>query len=441
MDAREFGGPLAWRTRAMEALDTSRRRLLDLLRPLPPGVLVEQHSELMSPAVWDVAHVANYEEQWLVRALGEPGLSGPETDRLYDAFRNPRKIRGALPLLGVDEAFAYAARVRARALRRLEAVTDEDLARTGPLLDGGFVYGMVAQHEHQHVETLLATLQLVTSTRIDPVPSEEPALTRRSTAEPEVHIPGGPFQMGSVDAWAYDNERPRHEVNVPAFFLDRHPVTNGQFLTFMEDGGYATRAHWHEAGWAFRGAEQLEHPLFWRRADGGWERRRFATWEPLRLDEPVCHVSWYEADAYARWAGRRLPTEAEWEKAAAATPAGATRRWPWGEAPPDRTRANLWPQGGHPARIGAFPAGASAFGVEQMVGDVWEWTSSDFHPYPGFRAFPYPEYSAVFFGSDYKVLRGGSWAVAPEAVRNTFRNWDYPIRRQIFAGFRCARDA
>ncbi|HET9158041.1 MAG TPA: DinB family protein, partial [Myxococcaceae bacterium] len=292
MDAREFGGPLAWRTRAMEALDTSRRRLLDLLRPLPPEVLVEQHSELMSPAVWDVAHVANYEEQWLVRALGEPGLSGPETDRLYDAFRNPRKMRGALPLLGVDEAFAYAAQVRARALRRLDAMTDEDLARTGPLLDGGFVYGMVAQHEHQHVETLLATLQLVTSTPIDAVPSAEPALTRRAAAEPEVHIPGGPFQMGSVDAWAYDNERPRHEVNVPAFFLDRHPVTNGQFLAFMEDGGYANRAHWHEAGWEYRAAEQLEHPLFWRRGDGGWERRRFATWEPLRLDEPVCHVSW-----------------------------------------------------------------------------------------------------------------------------------------------------
>jgi iron(II)-dependent oxidoreductase len=259
--------------------------------------------------------------------------------------------------------------------------------------------------------------------------------------EREVHIPGGPFEMGTADAWAYDNERPVHEVHVAGFFLDRYPVTSGQFLAFMEDGGYANRAHWLDAGWAFRQAEGLEHPLFWRRSDSGWERRRFGAWEPLRLDEPVCHVCWYEADAYARWAGRRLPTEAEWEKAAAATPSGQLRRYPWGDAPPDATRANLWPRGGHPARVGAFPAGASAFGVEQMIGDVWEWTASDFHPYPGFRAFPYPEYSAVFFGSDYKVLRGGSWAVAPEAIRNTFRNWDYPIRRQIFAGFRCARDA
>ena len=440
MDAREFGEVLAWKTRALEALETSRRRLLDLLRPLPPEMLVTQHSELMSPAVWDVAHVANYEEQWLVRALGEPGLFGPEIDRLYDAFRNPRRTRGKLPLLGVDEAFAYAARVRTRALRRLEAVSDEGLARTGALLDGGFVYGMVAQHEQQHVETLLATLQLVTSTVLEPLPSQLPA-PLRSVLPAEVHVPGGPFQMGTAEAWAYDNERPRHEVNVPSFFLDRYPVTNGQFLAFMEDGGYANRAHWSEAGWAFREAEHLEHPLFWRRAAGGWERRRFGTWEALPPDEPVCHVCWYEADAYARWAGRRLPTEAEWEKAAAATPAGTVRRYPWGDGRPDRTRANLWPLGGHPARVGAFPAGASAFGVEQMIGDVWEWTASDFQPYSGFRAFPYPEYSAVFFGGDYKVLRGGSWAVAPEAIRNTFRNWDYPIRRQIFAGFRCAQDA
>ena len=440
MDAREFGGTLAWKDRALQALATSRARLLDLLRPLPPAVLVAQHSPLMSPAVWDVAHVANYEEQWLVRALGESGLSGPETDRLYDAFRTPRRIRGELPLLGVEEAFAYAEQVRTRALRRLEAVNDEDLARTGALLDGGFVYGMVAQHEQQHVETLVATLQLVTSTVLDPLPSEV-RLPERSVLAREVHVPGGPFEMGNEEAWAYDNERPRNRVHVPAFFIDRFPVINGQFLAFMEDGGYANRAHWADAGWALREAERLEHPLFWRRTRAGWERRRFGTWEPLRLDEPVCHVCWYEADAYARWARRRLPTEAEWEKAAAATPEGRSRRFPWGDAPPDLSRANLWPQGGHPARVGALPAGASAFGVEQMIGDVWEWTASDFKPYPGFRAFPYPEYSAVFFGSDYKVLRGGSWAVAPDAIRNTFRNWDYPIRRQIFAGFRCARDA
>ncbi|HUM10318.1 MAG TPA: ergothioneine biosynthesis protein EgtB [Myxococcaceae bacterium] len=440
MDAREFGGTLAWRTRAHEALGTSRRRLLELLGRVPTGVLAAQHSPLMSPPVWDVAHVANYEEQWLLRALGEPGLTGPETDRLYDAFRNPRDTRGALPLLGLEEALAYAEQVRARVLRRLDALDDETVARVGPLLDGGYVYGMVAQHEQQHIETLVATLQLVTSTALDPLPSEASS-PNRAVLPREVLVRGGPFEMGSDEAWAYDNERPRYQVNVPAFLIDRFPVTSGQFLAFMEDGGYANRRHWTDAGWAFRAGEQLEHPLFWRRSGEGWERRRFGTWEPLRLDEPVCHVCWYEADAYARWAGGRLPTEVEWEKAAAGTPEGKTRRFPWGDAPPDVTRANLWPAGGHPARVGAFPTGASAWGVEQLLGDVWEWTASDFQPYPGFRAFPYPEYSAVFFGAEYKVLRGGSWAVAPDAIRNTFRNWDYPIRRQIFAGFRCARDA
>ena len=439
MDAREFGGTLAWKLRAHQALGTARRRLLDLVARVPAGVLAAQHSPLMSPPVWDVAHVANYEEQWLLRALGEPGLTGPETDRLYDAFRNPRPTRAELPLLGVDEAFGYAEQVRGRVIRRLRAIDDEAVARIGPLLDGGFVYGMVAQHEQQHIETLVATLQLVTSTALDPLPCELPS-SNRAGLPPEVLIPSGPFDMGSDEAWAYDNERPRHAVNVPAFLIDRFPVTNGEFLDFIEDGGYANRAGWAEAGWAFREAEQLEHPLFWRRSGARWERRRFGTWEPLPLQEPVCHVCWYEADAYARWAGRRLPTEAEWEKAAAATVDGTVRRYPWGDAPPDGTRANLWPVGGQPAPAGAFPAGASAWGVEQLLGDVWEWTASDFGPYPGFRPFPYPEYSAVFFGPEYKVLRGGSWAVASDAIRNTFRNWDYPIRRQIFAGFRCARD-
>src|SRR5262245_61728206 len=321
----------------------------------------------MSPAVWDVAHVANYEEQWLLRALGEPGIRGPETDRLYDAFRTPRRIRGELPLLGAKEALAYAEEVRTRALRRLEVVNDEDLARNSALLEGGFVYGMVAQHEQQHVETLLATLQLVTSTVLDPPDSEVP-LALRSVLPREIHIPGGPFQMGTDEAWAYDNERPRHRVEVPSFFIDRFPVTNGQFLAFMEDGGYANRKHWTAEGWAFREAEQLEHPLFWRRTRSGWERRRFGIWEVVRLDEPVCHVCWYEADAYARWAGRRLPTEPEWEKAAASTREGRVRRFPWGAAPPDPSRANLWPRGGHPARVGSFPAGPRPFGPGLLAG-------------------------------------------------------------------------
>ena len=186
----------------------------------------------------------------------------------------------------------------------------------------------------------------------------------------------------------------------------------------------------------------MEHPQFWR-ADGagGWIRDRFGWIEPVVADEPVQHVCWYEADAYARWAGRRLPTEAEWEKAASWGPGGRKRRWPWGDAEPAPMHANLGQRHFGPRVLGSFPDGASAVRRRALMGDVWEWTSSDFTPHPGFTSFPYREYSEVFFGSEYKVLRGGSWATDPSRLRTTFRNWDYPIRRQIFAGFRCARDA
>jgi gamma-glutamyl hercynylcysteine S-oxide synthase len=431
----------SWVQRARTELTLARERLLALLLPIPPGELLQQHSELMSPAVWDVAHIANYEELWLVRALGGAPVRDPSLDTLYDAFRHPRSTRARLPLLGVAEAFAYAAEVRTRALELLDSV--EEGSAPQRLLDGGFVYGMVAQHEQQHIETLLATLQLVTRVALEP-----PAGTSRTWPAPplgdvdgEVRVPGGEVTLGSDEAWAYDNERPAHSVTVQPFFIDRTPVTNGDFAAFIEAGGYRTSALWNLAGWEYRVSTALEHPAYWRRSGAGWERRRFGRWETLPVAEPVVHVCWYEADAYARWAKRRLPTEAEWETAARWSPKGTRGAWPWGDSPPGPERTNLWPLVGHPLAVGSFPRGASACGALGLIGDVWEWTSSDFLPYPGFEAFPYAEYSVPFFGSGHKVLRGGSWAVAPVTIRSSFRNWDLPIRRQIFSGFRCARDA
>jgi iron(II)-dependent oxidoreductase len=256
-------------------------------------------------------------------------------------------------------------------------------------------------------------------------------------------VAAGPFVMGtSTDPWAYDNERPGHLVDLPAFHIDTAPVSNAAYLAFVEDGGYRDPRWWHPDGrtWLERSGKRT--PAFWRREDGQWLRRRFGRVEPLPMDEPVQHVCWYEADAYARWAGRRLPTEAEWEKAASWDPAtGRKRRLPWGDYDDATRHANLGQRALRPAPVGSYPGGASAYGVRQMLGDVWEWTSTDFHGYPGFRSFPYKEYSEVFFGAEYKVLKGGSWATHPTAARPTFRNWDYPIRRQIFAGFRCAKDA
>ncbi|HET7719690.1 MAG TPA: SUMF1/EgtB/PvdO family nonheme iron enzyme, partial [Acidimicrobiales bacterium] len=240
------------------------------------------------------------------------------------------------------------------------------------------------------------------------------------------------------DPWAYDNERPAHLVDLPAYAIDTVPVSNAAYLAFVEDGGYDDQRLWAEGGWRWRCESGKRAPAFWFREGGQWLRRRFGAVEPVPLDEPVQHVCWFEADAYARWAGRRLPTEAEWEKAASWDPATSTkRRFPWGDSFTDQ--ANLGQTRYQPTPVGSYPAGASAYGVHQLMGDVWEWTATDFTGHPGFCTFPYKEYSEVFFGHDYKVLRGGSWATDPVACRTTFRNWDYPIRRQIFAGFRTAR--
>jgi len=426
-------------------LDGSRRRSLTYT-DLDDADLVRQHSPLMSPLVWDLAHVANYEELWLLRAVAgvEPTL--PDIDDLYDAFKHPRRSRPTLPLLGPAEARSYAARVRGRVLDVLDRV---DVAESPdmhgnpgpPLLDDGFVYGMVVQHEHQHDETMLATHQL----RVGPPVIDEGAQLPpgRTPARAEVLVPGGECTLGtSTDPWAYDNERPAHRALLPSFWLDVLPVSNAAHIAFIEAGGYADERLWSPPGWVWRCKEALVAPQFWRRDGGTWVRTRFGRDEPVPLDEPVQHVCWYEAEAHARWAGKRLPTEAEWEKACSWDPtARRARRYPWGDDDPTPERANVSHRASRPAPVGAYPAGASACGAEQMVGDVWEWTSSDFAGYPGFRSFPYREYSEVFFGTEYKVLRGGSWATHPRAIRATFRNWDYPIRRQIFAGFRLAGDA
>jgi iron(II)-dependent oxidoreductase len=428
--------------RALSALDTARLRTLALTDCVDEGELTAQHSPLMSPLVWDLAHIGNQEDIWLVRAAaGRPGVR-PDLDGVYDAFQHPRSSRPELPLLRPDQARRYIAQVRDQALHLLGDVPAES---DDPLLADRFVLGMIAQHEQQHDETMLATHQLRQGAVALHAPEPPAAPADAARLPREVLIPGGPFTMGtSTDPWALDNERPAHSVDVSAFYLDTTPVTNEAYEAFIADGGYEDPRWWTETGWAHRCGVGLEAPLFWTRdgSGGGWSRRRFGVLEPVPANEPVVHVSWYEADAYARWAGRRLPTEAEWEKAARHDPsADRSRRYPWGDADPGAEHANLGQRHLRPAPAGAYPEGRSPHGVRQLIGDVWEWTSSDFAPYPGFAAFPYKEYSEVFFGPEYKVLRGGAFSVDPVVCRGTFRNWDYPIRRQIFSGFRTARDA
>jgi gamma-glutamyl hercynylcysteine S-oxide synthase len=412
-------------------LESARTRTL-ALTDLDEPTLVAQHDPLMSPLVWDLAHVGQQEELWLLRGGDprRPGMLPPAVDALYDAFKHPRVERPTLPLMPPVEARAYDYEVRGRVLDLLERTAEDDM----------FTAGMVVQHEQQHDETMLATLQLRQG---PPVLLDRRALPPgRQLASDRVFVPGGPFTLGvdaAAEPFSLDNERPAHTVEVAPFWIGRVPVTSRQWMEFIADGGYRRPDIWSVRGWTHRMQAGLERPMFWT-AEG--TRRRFGADEDVPPDEPVQHVCYFEAEAFARWAGGRLPTEAEWEKACAWDPhAGQRRAWPWGSAPPTAERANLGGHGLRPAPAGAYPAGASAYGAEQMIGDVWEWTSSDFAPWPGFRPMIYRDYSQPFFGGDYKVLRGGSWAVATSTIRPSFRNWDYPIRRQIFTGVRLAWDA
>jgi iron(II)-dependent oxidoreductase len=355
------------------ALEGARGRTEALLEQLSDEELTRQISPLQSPLVWDLAHIAHFEELWLLRRAGGRDAVSPEYDDLYDAFAHARGERGRLPILPPEAARAYVRAVREAVLGLLPELWRDDDG--DPLLERGFVVGMVVQHELQHAETMAQTLALAG------LPGPALQGPPEVAASGDVVVPGGSFTLGATDAWAYDNERPAHSVDLAPFRIDCALVTNAEYATFVDAGGYRDRDLWSDEGWDWRAAEETGRPV------GGLPSR-----------EPVQHVSFHEAEAYARWAGKRLPTEAEWEKAVKTVD---------GE-------------------------------LEHVRGAVWQWTSSFFLGYPGFRAFPYAEYSEPFFGEEYRVLRGGSWFTDPLVARPTFRNWDLPRRRQIFSGLRCA---
>jgi iron(II)-dependent oxidoreductase len=380
----------------LAALEESRDRTLALVEGLTEEDLDRVHSRLMSPLAWDLGHIAAFEDLWLCRAAGGLELLRPDLARIYDADETPRAKRGALGYLAASEVRDYMAAVRERSVAILDDFDGDPM-----LLE------LVLRHEQQHNETMLQTLCIAGLDVARSARRELPAGDAPSGPD-MVTVEAGPFEAGAPpEGFAYDNERPSHIVDLPAFEIDRLPVTVGDWIEFMDAEGAAEPLHWKGAA------------------------------PDPRL--PVVHVSWDEAAAYARFRDKRLPTEAEWEKAAswdAAT--GRSHRYPWGDAAPSPALANLDQTGFGPAPAGAYPDGASPSGALGMVGDQWEWTATEFGPYEGFRAHPYREYSEVFFGRGYRILRGGSWATRPRTVDNRFRNWDLPERRQIFAGFRCA---
>jgi iron(II)-dependent oxidoreductase len=419
-------------------LTLARDRTLRLVE-FDDAELLRQYDPLMSPLVWDLAHIGWQEELWLLRGNDgrRPGMLPPAVEGLYDAFVHSRASRVNLPLLPPEDARLYCRTVRAKSLDALDALADED----GTGVDPTFVFGLAVSHENQHDETMLQALNLRSGPAIlgrgAPLPPGRPGVAGTS-----VLVPGGPFVLGVMAAeepLSLDNERDAHVVDVPSFRIGRVPVTNAEWRDFIADGGYRESRWWSERGWSHRQEAGLESPKFWN--VGAGTRTRFGHGEDIPADEPVQHVTYFEAEAYAAWAGARLPTEMEWEKACAWDPvARARRRFPWGASEPTNALANLGGEALRPAPVGAYPAGASAYGAEQMLGDVWEWTSSPLRPWPGFTPMLYEQYSWPFFDGDYKVLRGGAWSVAPSILRPSFRNWDHPIRRQIFSGVRLAWD-
>ncbi|HEX4430284.1 MAG TPA: ergothioneine biosynthesis protein EgtB [Frankiaceae bacterium] len=433
---------------ALQELESARARTL-ALTAFDELELTRQHSPLMSPLVWDLAHIGQQEEHFLLHEVGwhQPAADPvfrPEIAALYDAFRHPRASRIQLPLLEATAAREHLVRVRGRVSELLTG-NDPLAADWGPR-GGAFIAALVTQHELQHIETMLATHQLRSGPPLLTGIALPPGRAVRGGIDDAVLIPDGPALIGADpehEPGSLDNERPRHAVALGAFRIGRVPVTNAEWVEFIADGGYREPRWWDADGWEHCRRNQLQAPLFWSPdGAGSWTRKRFGAVEVVPPGEPVQHVDFHEAQAFSRWAGARLPTEQEWEKAAAGVPNQLVHRsWPWGQQAPGAHLANLGGAALRPAPVGAYPQGASAYGVQQLIGDVWEWTSSQLSPWPGFRPMVYDNYSAPFFGPDYRVLRGGSWATGPAAVRNSFRNWDLAVRRQIFSGLRLAWDA
>ena len=433
-----------WRRPAEVAavLEDARRRSLELIADLTDEQLRAPLLAIINPPLWELGHVAWFQEKWALRHLRDEPLLLEHGDALYDSAAVAHDTRWDLRLPSRRETLDYCRRVLDRVLERLPA---------GELSEKeAYFHWLVVMHEDMHGEAFTYTRQTLGW--------PAPKLTGASEALPkaeggvagDVEIPGGTFLLGARpgETFVFDNEKWGHEVEIKPFAIARAPVTNGQFAEFVDDDGYRRPELWTEEGKRWLEKERAEHPVYWLRDGSGWQLRHFDKILPLPKKLPIIHVNWYEADAYCRWAKRRLPTEAEWELAAGPSTrcarSGSTlrydgaekRRYPWGDAPPNSERTQLDSTHIGVVPVAAHAGGDSPFGCRQMIGNVWEWTSSDFQPYPGFVIDPYKEYSQPWFTPDYKVLRGGCWATRSRLIRSTWRNFYTKDRRDVFAGFR-----
>lgn len=437
-------------------LQEARARLLELVADLDDEQMIGPRLAIVNPLRWEIAHVAWFQEYWNLRHLrGLEPVRAPSTwpsDKLYDSARVAHDTRWDLPLPAKRDTLDYLQQILYRVLAEADKTHGLTLADARGFTEAYFLQ-LALLHEDMHNEAITYTRQTLGYSAPLLTVGHGDTVTHQSSEKVsgDAHIPGGTFLLGSKpeDGFVFDNEQWAHAVTVAPFAIARTATTNAEFAEFVNDGGYQRRELWSDAGWQWRATEQADHPVYWKSAGRGqWLRRVFNQWLPLENDLPVLHVNWYEAEAYCHSRQRRLPTEAEWELAACCEPSadgrGITeriRRFPWGDEPPTPERTNLdWSalRQGCLLPVQALPAGDSAFGCRQMIGNVWEWTGSDFEPYPGFAPGPYKEYSAPWFG-DHKVLRGGCWATRSRLIRGAYRNFYQPERKDVWAGFRtCA---
>ena len=425
----------------VESLREARRRTLALVADLSDEQMIGPRLEIVNPPVWEIGHVAWFQEYWVLRRLNGRAPILPDGDALYDSAKVAHETRWDIRLLSRTEVLRYMQDVFDQVIDRYEKTEEVNE-------DGAYFLSLVLFHEDMHDEAFGYTRQTLG------YPQPQFEVSRNDSNERaafgalgDASIPGGRFLLGSLPdrPFVFDNEMDAHEVELEPFSISRTAVSNAEFAAFVTDRGYERPELWSAAGWQWRQAADAKHPVYWQRHGNKWLRRNFDHLVALEDHLPALHVNWFEADAFCRWAKRRLPTEPEWEMAASGEPTtdggGITqrkRRFPWGDEPPNPDRANLdWRAGGC-IDIDALPASDSAFGCRQMIGNVWEWTASDFTPYPGFVAGPYKEYSAPWFG-DHKVLRGGCWTTRSRLIHNAYRNFYQPHRRDVWAGFRtCA---
>jgi iron(II)-dependent oxidoreductase len=440
LDDKHFELPA---TELIEMVTDAHERTVQCVADLDDAQLTVPLREIVNPFVWELGHVAFFYDVFLLRLLegSDPVMEG--SDDLYNSFTVDHDNRWSLPLPSREETLDY--------MRHVMQLVVERLNSNQPSAAETYLYLLAVHHEDMHDEAFTYMRQTLGYPEPVFADSGTGAMPEASGGGPlpgDVDVPAAGFQLGAApDApFVFDNEKWAHPVELPAFQIARAPVTNAEFAAFVDDGGYLRRELWSTQGWVWRAKIGAQGPIHWRRGERGWLRRDFDKMVPIEEHAPVVHVNWYEAEAYCNWAGRRLPTEAEWEMAASAAPADAGKgsteyksRYPWGNEQPTPDRANLDSHFMGCVDVGAFAAGDSAFGCRQMIGNVWEWTASPFYPFPGYVVdFPYREYSAPWFGYR-QVLKGGAWATRSHLAYNTHRNFFQPYRNDLFAGFRtCA---